>query len=173
MPYSLVRDGDKYYVKSPHGHYLSKHPLSHEQAMKQETAVRLTELRRDHPHYAPGLVGKHKDEDHVHKADDDDDDDDDDEDDDEEEEEEEEDEEEEEEEEEYTEEEIAKIREEHIAKVRAYHSGKLDAMGLPFVPAPRDAVHKHGIIKTSDIFAPLPLPLHHYRGTGQKYSAHG
>lgn len=126
MPYSLVRDGDKYYVKSPHGHYLSKHPLSHDQAMKQETAVRLTELRRDHPHYAPGLVGKHKDEDHVHKMPD-----------------------------------------------GSMMTGKMDAMGLPFVPTPRDAVHKHGIIKTSDIFAPLPLPLHHYRGTGQKYSTHG
>jgi len=151
MPYSLKRDGDKYFVVSPHGHYLSKHPMSHEQAIKQETAVRLTELRKEHPHYAPALAGKH----------DDDDDDDDDE------------EEEEEEEEEYTEEEIAKIREEHIAKVKAHHKGHLDAMGLPFVSAPHDAVHKHGIIKTSDVFAPLPLPLHHLRGTGMKYSAHG
>ena len=125
MPYKLVGDDKGYYVVSPHGHYLSKHPLSHEQAMKQETAVRLTELRKEHPHYAPGLVGKHKDEDHVHKT-----------------------------------------KEEH-------HSGHLDAMGLPFVPAPRDAVHKHGVIKTRDVFAPLPLPLHHYRGTGQTYSAHG
>lgn len=127
MPYSLKRDGDKYFVVSPHGHYLSKHPLSHEQAMKQETAVRLTELRKEHPHYAPALAGKHEDEDHVHK----------------------------------------------VEKEKEHHSGKLDAMGLPFVPAPRDAVHKHGIIKTSDIFAPLPLPLHHYRGTGEKYSSHG
>jgi len=125
MPFSLVRDGDKYYVKSPHGHYLSKHPLSHEQAMKQSTAVRLTELRKMHPHYAPALAGKHEDEDHVHKT-----------------------------------------KEEH-------HSGHLDAMGIPFTPAPRDAVHRQGIIKTSDVFAPLPLPLHHLRGTGQKYSTHG
>jgi len=125
MPYSLVASGDKYYVKSPHGHYLSKHPLSHEQAVKQSTAVRLTELRKEHPHYAPALAGKHEDEDHVHKT-----------------------------------------KEEH-------HSGKLDAMGIPFTPAPRDAVHRQGIIKTSDVFAPLPLPLHHLRGTGQKYSTHG
>jgi len=158
MPYSLKRDGDKYFVVSPHGHYLSKHPLSHEQAMKQETAVRLTELRKEHPHYAPALAGKHEDEDHVHANDDDDDDDDD---------------EEEEEEEEYTEEEIAKIREEHIARVKAHHSGHMDALGLPFVPAPRDKVHKHGIIPTRDIYAPLPLPMHHLRGTGMKYSSHG
>lgn len=33
---------------SPHGHYLSEKPLTKEQALKQETAVRLTELRREH-----------------------------------------------------------------------------------------------------------------------------
>jgi hypothetical protein len=126
MPYKLVGDDKGYYVVSPHGHYLSKHPLSHEQAMKQETAVRLTELRKEHPHYAPELVGKHKDEGHVHKMPD-----------------------------------------------GSVMTGKMDAMGLPFTPAPRDAVHRHGIIPVRDIFAPLPLPLHHYRGTGQKYSAHG
>jgi hypothetical protein len=70
MPYKLVQDDKGYYVVSPHGHYLSKHPLSHEQAIKQETAVRLTELRKEHPHYAPALAGKHDDDD-----DDDDDDD--------------------------------------------------------------------------------------------------
>jgi hypothetical protein len=128
MPYKLVRDDKGYYVVSPHGHYLSKHPLSHEQAKKQETAVRLTELRKEHPHYAPALAGKqHSEEQHVHK----------------------------------------------MKEEKEHHSGHLDALGLPFVPAPRDAVHKHGIIKTSDIFAPLPLPLHHLRGTGQKYSSHG
>jgi hypothetical protein len=128
MPYSLVASGDKYFVRSPHGHYLSKHPLSHEQAVKQETAVRLTELRKEHPHYASDLAGKqHHSEEHVHK----------------------------------------------VEKGKEHHSKHMDAMGLPFVPAPRDAVHKHGIIKTSDIFAPLPLPLHHLRGTGQKYSSHG
>jgi len=126
MPYKLVRDDKGYYVVSPHGHYLSKHPLTHEMAKKQETAVRLTELRKEHPHYAPALAGKHADEDHVHKMPD-----------------------------------------------GSMMTGKMDAMGLPFVPAPRDAVHKHGIIKTSDVFAPLPVPLHHLRGKGEKYSSHG
>jgi len=124
MPYRLVASGDKYYVVSPHGHYLSKHPLSHEEAMKQETAVRLSELRKE-GRLAPALAGKHADEDHVQKT-----------------------------------------KEEH-------HSGKMDALGLPFVPAPRDKVHKHGIIPTRDIYAPLPLPMHHLRGTGMKYSSHG
>lgn len=122
MPYKLVRDDKGYYVVSPHGHYLSKHPLSHEDAMKQETAVRLSELRKEGRGPPPP---HHHSEEHVHK-----------------------------------------VEKEH-------HSGHLDAMGLPFVPAPRDAVHKHGIIKTSDIFAPLPLPLHHLRGKGEKYSSHG
>ena len=126
MPYKLVRDDKGYYVVSPHGHYLSKHPLTHEMAKKQETAVRLTELRKEHPHYAPALAGKHADEDHVHKMPD-----------------------------------------------GSMMTGKMDAMGLPFVPAPRDAVHKHGIIKTSDVFAPLPVPLHHLRGKGEMYSSHG
>ena len=114
MPYKLVASGDnKYYVVSPHGNYLSKHPLTKETALRQKTAVRLTELRKENPHYAPGL--QHANEEHVHK-----------------------------------------VKEEA-------QTGRLDAMGLPFVPAPRDAVHKHGIIKTSDIFAPLPLPTHHLR----------
>ena len=125
MPYKLVGDDKGYYVVSPHGHYLSKHPLSHEQAMKQETAVRLTELRKEGK-IAPRPAHHHS-EDHVPK----------------------------------------------VEKEKEHHSGHLDAMGLPFVPAPRDAVHKHGIIKTSDIFAPLPLPLHHLRGKGEKYSSHG
>ena len=124
MPYKLVGDDKGYYVVSPHGHYLSKHPLSHEQAMKQETAVRLTELRKEGRGPPPP---HHHSEEHVHK----------------------------------------------MEKEKEHHSGHLDAMGLPFVPAPRDAVHKHGIIKTSDIFAPLPLPLHHLRGKGEKYSSHG
>jgi len=124
MPYKLVRDDKGYYVVSPHGHYLSKHPLSHEDAMKQETAVRLTELRKEGHKMAPA---HHSAEEHVHK----------------------------------------------VEKEKEHHSGHLDAMGLPFVPAPRDAVHKHGIIKTSDIFAPLPVPLHHLRGKGEKYSSHG
>jgi len=48
MPYKLVRDGDKYFVTSPHGHYLSHHPLSLEQATRQKTAVTLSELRKEH-----------------------------------------------------------------------------------------------------------------------------
>jgi len=48
MPYKLVKSQGGYFVISPHGHYLSKHPLSHAEAMKQETAVRLTELRKEH-----------------------------------------------------------------------------------------------------------------------------
>jgi hypothetical protein len=104
MPYKLVASGDKYYVVSPHGQYLSNHPLTKDAAQKQQTAVRLTELRKENPHYAPRL---------QHAA-----------------------------------------NEEHVHKVQEkMRSGRLDAMGLPFVPAPRDAVHKHGIIKTSDIFA--------------------
>lgn len=86
MPYKLVAhaSGDKYFVVSPHGHYLSKQPMSHDDALKQETAVRLTE---------------------------------------------------------------------NADKLN------IDKKGLPWTPAPRDAVHEHGIIKTSDIFAPLPLPV--------------
>jgi hypothetical protein len=114
MPYKLVASGDKFFVVSPHGQYLSNHPLTKDAAQKQQTAVRLTELRKENPHYAPGLQHA-ANEDHVHK-----------------------------------------VSEEG-------QTGRLDAMGLPFVPAPRDAVHKHGIIKTSDIFAPLPLPTHHLR----------
>jgi len=128
MPYSLVRDGDKYYVRSPHGHYLSHHPLSHEQALRQETSVRLTELRkegriaaRDPPH--------HKHEEHVHKH--------------------------------------------HSVHAKEHSAPHLDSMGLPFVPAPRDAIHMHGIIETKNVFAPLPLPAHHLRGHGMKYSSHG
>ena len=123
MPYRLVASGDKYYVVSPHGHYLSKHPLSHEEAMKQSTAVRLTELRKE-GRLAP-RPDHHHSEEHVHKME------------------------------------------------KEHHSGHMDAMGLPFVPAPRDAVHKHGLIPTRDIFAPLPVPLHHLRGKGMKYAAHG
>ena len=48
MPYSLVRHDGGYVVRSPHGHYLSQHPLTYEQAHKQSTAVRLTELRHQH-----------------------------------------------------------------------------------------------------------------------------
>ena len=49
----------------------------------------------------------------------------------------------------------------HVHKLDSKQDNKahLDAMGVPWTPAPRDAVHVHGIIKTSDIFAPLPLPV--------------
>ena len=114
MPYKLVASGNKFYVMSPHGQYLSKQPLTKDAVLKQQTAVRLTELREKNPHYATGLQ-QAANEEHVHKVKDE------------------------------------------------ARTGRLDAMGLPFVPAPRDAVHKHGIIKTSDIFAPLPLPTHHLR----------
>ena len=48
MPYSIRREGDGYYVVSPHGHYLSHKPMTLEQATRQSSAVRLTELRKDH-----------------------------------------------------------------------------------------------------------------------------
>ena len=48
MPYRIVSGDGGYYVVSPHGHYLSHKPLSYEEAHKQETAVRLSELRTEH-----------------------------------------------------------------------------------------------------------------------------
>jgi len=68
MPYKLVRDGAGYYVVSPHGHYLSKHPLSMEQATRQKTAVTLIETRREHK-TAERIPMHHMDESHVHKID--------------------------------------------------------------------------------------------------------
>jgi len=66
MPYKLVHSqGEGYYVVSPHGHYLSKHPLTHEQAMKQETAVRLTELRKEHK-IPDRPIKHHPEHSHVH-----------------------------------------------------------------------------------------------------------
>ena len=66
MPYHLTRSGEGYYVVSPHGHHLSSKPLSHEQAVRQETAVRLTELRAHNPHYASKDIMGTKEEEHVH-----------------------------------------------------------------------------------------------------------
>jgi hypothetical protein len=108
MPYKLVASGDKYFVVSPHGHYLSKHSMSHDDALKQETAVRLTEIQQ---HAAPKTPKSAMD--HVHT----------------------------------------------IKDTAESSKPHLDALGVPWTPAPRDAVHIHGIIKTSDIFAPLPLPV--------------
>lgn len=93
MPYHLTHKDGGYFVVSPHGHYLSKHPLTKEQAMKQETAVRLTEIRKN-------------------------------------------------------------------------------AEGVPFVPVSRDMVHKHQVLPTRDIFAPLPLPTHYLRKQ-QNYATTG
>ena len=69
MPYSLTRSGEGYFVVSPHGHRLSSKPMTHEQAVRQETAVRLTELRAHNPHYASKDIMGTKDEEHVHSHD--------------------------------------------------------------------------------------------------------
>lgn len=66
MPYKLVRDGDGYYVVSPHGTYLSKSPLSYEQAIKQKTAVTLSELRKE-KQIAGVSLRHHPEQSHVYK----------------------------------------------------------------------------------------------------------
>ena len=53
MPYKIVSGDGGYYVLSPHGHYLSHNPLTYEQAFKQSTAVRLSELRTENVHERP------------------------------------------------------------------------------------------------------------------------
>jgi hypothetical protein len=40
--------------------------MTHEQAVRQETAVRLTELRAQNPHYASKDIMGTKEEEHVH-----------------------------------------------------------------------------------------------------------
>lgn len=127
MPYSLVKGEGGYFVVSPHGHYLSKHPLTKEDAMKQETAVRLTELRREHklPERTPS---HHSHQSHTHH--------------------------------------LTKHKEEGMKEV------KTDAEGMVFVPVSRDVVHRHQILPTRDIFAPLPLPVHYLR-KDQHYATTG
>lgn len=66
MPYHIGHRDGGYFVISPHGHKLSSHPMTYEQAMKQETAVRLTELRAHNPHYASKDIMGTKGEEHVH-----------------------------------------------------------------------------------------------------------
>jgi len=47
-----------------------------------------------------------------------------------------------------------------------------DSEGELFVPVSRELVHPKQVIPTSDIFAPLPMPTHHLRKT-QHYASHG
>jgi hypothetical protein len=115
MPYKLVAGQGGYFVVSPHGHRLSSHPLTKEQAMKQETAVRLTEMRKEGKMPEKADPKHHPEQSHTHHLG-------------------------------------------HHLDGQQHH--KFDAEGLLFVPVSRDMVHKHQIIPTRDIFAPLPLPAH-------------
>jgi len=47
-----------------------------------------------------------------------------------------------------------------------------DSEGEVFVPVGRELVHPKQVIPTSDIFAPLPMPTHHLRKT-EHYASHG
>ena len=126
MPYKLVKSQGGYFVVSPHGHYLSKHPLSQADAMKQETAVRLTELRKEHR--IPERVMKGEHQHHTHS--------------------------------------MKEVEDGGQKEV------KTDAEGMVFVPVSRDMVHKHQIISTENIFAPLPLPAH-FLHKKLSYASHG
>ena len=171
MPYHLTRSGEGYYVVSPHGHRLSSKPMSHEQAVRQETAVRLTEHRshqkagadavapdvkkdkEDMEEIKHMLANPHESKEersrrtYMKKPD----------------------------ASEHAKRLVPKD-EEHVHTHHAVHhehqkEHKMDAEGLLFVPVSRELVHPKQVIPTSDIFAPLPMPTHHLRKT-QHYASH-